>query len=77
MISEREKLGWAFLQTVCLPTLTCLVQSGKKAETQFTSKKIILHSLNVYINKNHLCFKTTHSCIHSATYKNMKITVRN
>lgn len=29
IISETKKLGWAFLQTVSLPTLKCLVPSGK------------------------------------------------
>lgn len=30
IISETKTLGWAFLQTVPLPTLKCLVLSGKR-----------------------------------------------
>lgn len=31
MINETERLGWALLQTASLPTLKCLVQSGKRS----------------------------------------------
>lgn len=39
-ISETERLGWVFLQTVPLPTLKCLVQS-KKNKHKLKSKSIL------------------------------------
>lgn len=61
MISETERLGWAFLQIVSLPTLTCLVQSGKRSRNS-SQQKIN----DASVNDAYLHF-TTHSCIHNSS----------
>lgn len=79
MISETERLGWAFLQTVSLPTLTCLVQSGKRSRNPVNRKSIILHcQMSECLHQWDLDFKhpihastTTHMARHRAHCKKL------
>lgn len=70
IVSETKTLGWAFLQTVSLPTLKCLVPPGGKKNTKMKKYEVccafeirqIWRSVCIW-NKN-ACYHT-HTNLHS------------